>query len=70
MKILNYRILEHVAVNLKDVMKDKKRKVELEERLRLGLANANNVDPSTFTVDIVYNKMADSFDLKVKQIEN
>ena len=62
-------MLKHVEQNMHEMMKDKKKKVELEERLRLSIANGCDVDPDSITLDLVYNKMANSFDIVVKANE-
>lgn len=61
-------MIKHVEQNMLEVLKDKKKKVMLEEKLRFAVANGAGIDPDSITLDLVHNKMSGTFDIVVKAI--
>lgn len=65
--ILELKTIEPVIENLKGLMKNKAKKAELEERLKIEFSRLKpGVKPDDLDVQLVYNRMANSYDIYIK----
>jgi len=69
MKIFNYRMSRKVENNLKELMHNKIKKAELEERLRIELLHDTQLDPREWEVELAYNRTANCYDIHLKRID-
>lgn len=69
MEVLNFKMTEQIKENLDYVLKNKKEKVELEERLKTEFfRERNDLNPEEFDVEIKFNKMSNTYDIIIKRI--
>jgi hypothetical protein len=69
MEVLNFKMTEQVKQNLDFTLKNKVQKADLEERLKTEFfRERNDLNPDDYTIEISFNKMANTYDIIIKKI--
>ena len=66
---IDFEITEHVSQNLKEVLNDKVKKAELEERIKASFFQEfNGFDVDKYDVRLGFNKMSGCFEISIVEV--
>ena len=70
MNILNFKIIPQVSENLSFILKNKVKKAEFEEKIKLELLRVRQeLNPDDFDINLKFNKTANTYDLTIVKIK-
>lgn len=66
MKIYDMKMIPQIAENLKHLMNNKRRKVEIEEKIKTELLHyCQHIDPDQIDLNIRYNRMSNNYEIHI-----
>ena len=62
-------MIPQVERNLKEVMKDKRKRAELEEQIKIELLHGTMINPADVDIEIKFNKTANCYDIHIRSTD-